>query len=904
MAVDALLQAATVVENESGDDRTLTRLHYHKALLESLGITDLSTLGTLPISGPVVPQPGLTVPSATTFGPDTPVQGVLRPVLNGAVTTEAGLELETVGGTARLVAVTAESLTRLSPTLRMSDPYLRAADPLDIELPAVELEAVVTAPEQAEAVIPIDTAYWVATWVDLAADTTVIFKQPCRYLTIICEKLTVGANVAFTWEKPPLPVPPTLAKPAKKPKAPTPDGLWGVTGEAGTDGVPGGAGARGLDAPELEIWLLELTGAPSFVFNGQNGGSGGRGQSGGDGGDGSNGRPELYDFFGFCKSGPGNGGDGGPGGKGGDGGAGGAGGHGGRLSFYAPQAVLSTYTSRFFVTVDGGAGGAGGASGTPGAGGAGGQVGYFSRCEPKSSPRTGGNPGAQGAAGAQGSAGYPGDYYLDGIGFYPITTDQFREALTRPAITSLSPSRASEGQQITVAGQRFSQGATVMVDGVAAATTVVSDTLMTFTVPAVPGGQRVVQVKQADGTLSSRATLYVLPVVTSAEQGGRIRPGTTVTLLGTGFAPGGQVRVNDQSMPDYAFVDANHVTFTLVRPAVVERNAAGETVTVTLVLPDGTAANGMPLVLDTFRMLIVGDSIQWGQGLQDDQKFHTLVQAAVQAGQGNIGVYKEVLAHSGATIGVGDQTALPAIYGEVPSSYPTILQQVDAFDDQPKTIDLILTDGGINDVSVMQIVSPNTKPEAISALVERHCHVGMRRLLDKLTTRFPNAQIVVTGYYPIVSRASDITLLKALLIAFGLSTRGLVGAATGAVLAEDVKRRVVANCRLFADQANAKLRAAVDETNAARGGSARVFFAPPRFGEKNSALAPENWLWGVNADSSPQDNLVAGIRLRYCKANKTRSDLLWCSRASAGHPNPRGAQEYARAITAALGLGR
>jgi lysophospholipase L1-like esterase len=750
------------------------------------------------------------------------------------------------------------------------------------------------------AAIPVDTAYWVATAIDLAPDTTVILEQPCRKLTIIAEKVTVGADVAFTWEQPAQPVPPALPKPAKRPQAPTPGGPQGVAGAAGSDGSAGGTGARGLDAPEIEIWSVELSGAPSFVLDGQDGGVGGAGQPGGDGGDGSTGRPELYDVFGYCKSGPGNGGDGGPGGKGGGGGPGGAGGNGGRLSFYAPQSVLSA-SSSLLVTVDPGVGGAGGPAGTPGAGGAGGQQGYFNRCPPPPGARRTGNPGRPGALGVAGRAGESGKRYADAVGFYPITADMFRQALVWPAITNLTPNRATAGQFVTVTGLRFFPGATVIVEGVAAPTTVASDTLLTFPVPAVPGGQRAVQVKQADGTLSRGSPLYVLPVIASADQGGRVRPGTKVTLVGTGFAPGAQVRVNDQTMPHVAFVDSNHVSFTLVRPSPVAPNAAGEPVAVRLILPDGTTSNDLPVVVDTLRMLVLGDSIQWGQGLPDAQKFHALVQAAVQAKQGNIGVYKDVLAHSGATIGVGDQTILPPIHGEVPTPYPTVWQQVDAVTDQPQMIDLVLVDGGLNDVTIARVVDPAVKPEDLSALVETHCHVGMRQLLEKIAAKFPNAQIVVTGYYPIVSKASNSKLLKPLLIAFGIKATALGGRPTAA-LSEDLKSRIVANCRMFADESTAKLQAAVDETNAALGGLPRVFLAVPRFTEQNSALAPDSLLWGVTADSSPQDP-VAANRLKLCKANRARSEQLWCSRASAGHPNARGGQEYARVITAALTLG-
>lgn len=907
MSPDLVLRPTpgSVVVAPTVEAQSFERLQHHKAVLESYGVTSLSSLGQLPISGNVVPQPGLTVPAPSVLVGEATFQAALRTV-PGAGGDENALRLTSAGGRARLMRVSAASLERLSPTM-LSDRFRRDTQLADIDLPTIDRapQPPSFGPEAlAQAIIPIDTAYWAAAWINLADNTTVVFKQPLRYLTIITEKLTVGNNVTFTWEKtPPGAFPQKLPKPAKKPRAPTPDGLWGETGEAGTNGLLGGRGPDGKDAPELELWVLEMTGYPAFVLNGQDGFQGGPGQDGGDGGDGSIGRAELYDFFGWCRSGPGNGGDGGPGGAAGSGGEGGNGGHGGRLSLYAPQPVVSAYTNRFYVTVDGGAQGSGGVPGTPGAGGAGGQVGASpNNCAP-STPRYAGTPGPQGAPGTQGPSGQPGRSHPDGIAFHPIDADDFRRKLTEPAITHLTPDRIKQGDVVSATGLRFSQTDRVLVDGVAVVTTVVSDTLLTFQVPSVQGGYRTVQIEQTDGTRSNRATLYVLPVVTSAQQGNTVKPGATVTLVGSGFAPGALVRVNEQDMPDVSFIGPTSMSFTLVRPSSVVDNPAGEQVSVRVVLADGTPSNEVTLVLDTFRMLALGDSVQWGQGLQEDQKFHSLVQAAIKARQGNVGVYKTVLAHSGATIGVDDNTSLPAIDGEVPTSYPTIMQQCDAFSAAPETVDLVLVDGGINDVNVRTILNPTTSTAAIRASTEQLCHVQMKTLLRKITAKFKNSDVVVTGYFPILTEDTNIDLVEALLIAAGVSLTGPVGGWA----ASRIKQALVANCRAFDAQATASLRAAVDEMNdwllsPAGGGEQRprIFFANPLFARQNAVLAPYPWLWGINGDSTPQDNLVASGRWTACNLNRTRTDLETCKRASMGHPNARGAQEYAKSIMAVL----
>src|SRR5215510_2449522 len=106
------------------------------------------------------------------------------------------------------------------------------------------------------------------------------------------------------------------------------------------------------------------------------------------------------------------------------------------------------------------------------------------------------------------------------------------------------------------------------------------------------------------------------------------------------------------------------------------------------------------------RMVVLGDSVLWGQGLNPEDKFYSLVQAALT---GNLDPQSSVvLAHSGATIGVGVTTNVAAIDGEVPTSYPTILQQCESFTDSPESVDLVLMNGGLNDIDFRLILSPFT----------------------------------------------------------------------------------------------------------------------------------------------------------------------------------------------------
>ena len=170
----------------------------------------------------------------------------------------------------------------------------------------------------------------------------------------------------------------------------------------------------------------------------------------------------------------------------------------------------------------------------------------------------------------------------------------------------------------------------------------------------------------------------------------------------------------------------------------------------------------------------------------------------------SVGFYAESLAHSGATIGISDDEVEDTqrearLNGEIPTNYPTILQQVADFSDQPETVDLILVNGGINDVNVRRVI-PSLSDDNLLSLIERHCHQHMRTLLERTTAKFKKATVIVTGYYPMISEDSDLLLLEAFLIGLGLNIGNLLLGFGVVVLSEAIRSRIAANCLLFAEQ--------------------------------------------------------------------------------------------------------
>src|SRR5215210_5183971 len=141
----------------------------------------------------------------------------------------------------------------------------------------------------------------------------------------------------------------------------------------------------------------------------------------------------------------------------------------------------------------------------------------------------------------------------------------------------------------------------------------------------------------------------------------------------------------------------------------------------------------------TVKMLALGDSVVWGQGLSDAHKFVHLVQSFLARGGNTVELAS--LARSGAIIDLAPQASTPHtsfLFGELPRSLPGILtelsvaaraagfgtylqpnswdrgswkvvkqdlaRQIAGYASAPP--DYILLDGGINDFRALQVVLP------------------------------------------------------------------------------------------------------------------------------------------------------------------------------------------------------
>ena len=369
-----------------------------------------------------------------------------------------------------------------------------------------------------------------------------------------------------------------------------------------------------------------------------------------------------------------------------------------------------------------------------------------------------------------------------------------------------------------------------------------------------------------------------------------------------------------------------------------------------------------------FNMVSLGDSIIWGQGLPESMKFRTLVANWLQSqyGTSRSVVQWPTRAHSGAVTGWGlypPETngndpdswymtnpsagySIPEPYpGEVPFGYPSISFQIGMTVNDlrgkgldPGNVDLVLLDGCINDLSVKNILNPAlvetnvlqgeiaNGPNWVRTKTNELCVTHMQSLLPQVIGQFPNAVVIMTGYFPIVSGSTDLFKLAEYLSVLGLAGGAgppaagiiggpgaaldyLVGVPAAAVPVSAILKATLADrSQAFATTAFNGLSNLVTQANQGLA-TPRAGLAWPNFSDDNAYAGPNSYLFliedflsdevrGGKGQAPPGDwNTPEGVayyRAQEC-SHAHPSDPT-CYAALMGHPNPAGAQAYAAAI--------
>jgi hypothetical protein len=355
-----------------------------------------------------------------------------------------------------------------------------------------------------------------------------------------------------------------------------------------------------------------------------------------------------------------------------------------------------------------------------------------------------------------------------------------------------------------------------------------------------------------------------------------------------------------------------------------------------------------------FRILVLGDSVMWGQGLKNEHKFSYRIGDWICARRhgsdrcedmNDVEIHVE--AHSGAVI-TPPLTAnerkeedkfiriqSPTKYaGEVNHAYPTIGGEIElaqryySENSVPLTeVNLIFVNGGINDMGATKILLPHVGGN-IEQYANRYCRDQMSILLDRLATTFPNARIIIPGYFPLVSLNTPEDVLWET-IGYLFLNKQDVGSEHGAIKEESAMEstpisgkqskvfKVLAKRSIqWVAASNTAFERAVNEFNSSHPvandlvpsgeTSKRAIFVPVLFDDDNAYAAPETFLWQlvrkpptVTFDCTTHDplkNIMVSDEVqpdRPCMCDQAgKAHSTSCLRAAAFHPNKEGAERY------------
>jgi lysophospholipase L1-like esterase len=318
-------------------------------------------------------------------------------------------------------------------------------------------------------------------------------------------------------------------------------------------------------------------------------------------------------------------------------------------------------------------------------------------------------------------------------------------------------------------------------------------------------------------------------------------------------------------------------------------------------------------------LVALGDSVMWGQGLLSSQKFVNKV-ADIIGNQINQPLPVKMYAHSGAKIDVPDSNSASnasSIHGEIPRTHPTINEQLESVQlGSDEFAHIVLLNGGANDLGFKTYINPNQSVTTLESDLRKKLFPRLRDLLLRTRQRFPNALVIVPGYYPIFSRGSRRELIKEFFFhekdvgsfeqwvnetfADDPFIKEPLERASGSelVITDFLVNRTIKHITRAHLRGLHWMRRTVSLANMhQRGGG--FLFAHPAFKNEHSIFGNDPHVFG----SYRLDNLADPMqdeRASHCPSHTdTSEELSNCLRASLFHPNTDGAQRYTDAIVSA-----
>jgi lysophospholipase L1-like esterase len=135
-------------------------------------------------------------------------------------------------------------------------------------------------------------------------------------------------------------------------------------------------------------------------------------------------------------------------------------------------------------------------------------------------------------------------------------------------------------------------------------------------------------------------------------------------------------------------------------------------------------------------MLVLGDSILWGQGLKAENKPVYHVKLWLEK---NTVIERASVADTHTSSNPEVNLGLPTVNDELDSAM--------GFYADTSQVDLVLISGCGNDVGVQNLLNALNSGE-VDNMTQEKCGKPVENLLRRITTAFPAAQVIVTGYYP------------------------------------------------------------------------------------------------------------------------------------------------------------
>jgi len=228
---------------------------------------------------------------------------------------------------------------------------------------------------------------------------------------------------------------------------------------------------------------------------------------------------------------------------------------------------------------------------------------------------------------------------------------------------------------------------------------------------------------------------------------------------------------------------------------------------------------------EPFEMLVVGDSLIWGQGLREEQKSYRIIQQYLQSEILQKSINLKVLAHSGAALKLSreEQQALSrteidktSFHPEINISFPTVMDQLDAavkHYGNVDSVDLVLLSAGVPDIGVSNILDPFSSPDNLRNRIRTEVGVRLREAIDRTARSFPRAVIGVVGYYPIITRFTPMrTIVNDVLEVFNWPewTTPLINNPVNRAWLRRYRRRMIERSEIWMRESTAVLTDAVE----------------------------------------------------------------------------------------------